>query len=780
MKLTMGNLYARVDGTRDELEWLEDYASYETRSFIPKARKYHVKRISMYDRVNRTLPAGLVPMIVKAAPDENFTVSVKDTRAKPAISQVDLGWLRDYQQDAVDRCLAEGRGIVWMPTGSGKCLGYGTPVLMFDGSIVPVEEVFRGEQLMGPDSKPRRVLSTTRGYGNLFRIIPVKGNPWVCNDAHVLTLVHTSTGEVTDVPLNEYLDWPRSRKHLWKLFSTGADFTPRSTALPIDPYFVGVWLGDGRRDLTQGVQVSKPDLEILNAVRVVADRWGLKVRVSRSNPCPTYRIVTEGRRNDLKRKLMELFPGGSHDERKIPHEYLTASRWERLELLAGLLDTDGHLHAGCFELVQKDTGIADGAAFLARSLGFRVTERVKSVPGYGQYRRLGILGEVSRIPTRIHRKKASPRKQRKNVTRTGFRVESCGQGSYYGFTLDGDGRFLLGDFTVTHNTECMVALVKAVRTPWLFVAHREGLMEQAAARYEKRTGYAAGRIGDGQWHEQRFTCATYQTLHAQRENPRTRALLKRVKGFIGDEAHTTPADTFMEVAMSTSNAYFRFGFSATPLARGDRRSLNTLAAFGPVIYRKKAGPLIKAGLLARPKIRMVPLHHDEGSFSTYAKAYKRLIVESSTRNLLLLRMLKTAKKPAMLFVKQLKHVRSLCAQARHLKMDVEIVDGSDKGPVRRSRLAALERGDLEAIICTSVFQEGIDVPCLRSVIVGTAGKSAIAAVQRLGRGMRALEGKDTFELWDIYDLGNKWMAKHARARERAYRKEGHDVQLLKE
>ena len=56
------------------------------------------------------------------------------------------------------------------------------------------------------------------------------------------------------------------------------------------------------------------------------------------------------------------------------------------------------------------------------------------------------------IPCKLARKRNPPRRQKKDVLRTGWRMEALGEGDYYGFTLDGDGRFLLKDFTVTHNT----------------------------------------------------------------------------------------------------------------------------------------------------------------------------------------------------------------------------------------------------------------------------------------------------------------------------------------
>ena len=83
------------------------------------------------------------------------------------------------------------KGVLVMgETGSGKCLGKDTPVMLVSGEIVPVQDIKEGDLLMGDDSTPRKVLSTTQGYGRLYKIIPFKGEPWICNDVHVMTLCY--------------------------------------------------------------------------------------------------------------------------------------------------------------------------------------------------------------------------------------------------------------------------------------------------------------------------------------------------------------------------------------------------------------------------------------------------------------------------------------------------------------------------------------------------------------------------------------------------------------
>ena len=81
-----------------------------------------------------------------------------------------------------------GNALIRAKAGAGKCLGYDTDILMYDGSIKKVQDIKVGDLLMGDDSTPRKVLSTNVGYGHLKKIVPKKGNPWICNDEHILTL----------------------------------------------------------------------------------------------------------------------------------------------------------------------------------------------------------------------------------------------------------------------------------------------------------------------------------------------------------------------------------------------------------------------------------------------------------------------------------------------------------------------------------------------------------------------------------------------------------------
>lgn len=364
-------------------------------------------------------------------------------------------------------------------TGLGG-LAKGTPVLFDDGRVWPVEQVGVGDRLMGPDGKTRTVASVKSGRSALFRIDPVKGAPWTCSGRHMLTLVHSVTNTVIDIPLDQWANRHISFRRDHKLFSVGVTGFKNSFGVPsrpIDPYFLGVWFGDGGKFILDndggpaigGVTISKPDAEILALCKEQARQWGLHVNVNNSNGtrCPTYRLsADEAKRGEGAARngrwkpnlLLCALRALLGTEIKIPDAYLHAPRPERLQFLAGLCDTDGELADTTFVISQKREDWARAIWQLARSLGFYAGFKSRT-SGYrkadgsffkGTYWVISISGDTNQIPTRLARKKAAPRRQKKIATRTGVTVVALGEGDWRGFTLEGnDGRFLLGDFIVT-------------------------------------------------------------------------------------------------------------------------------------------------------------------------------------------------------------------------------------------------------------------------------------------------------------------------------------------
>lgn len=352
------------------------------------------------------------------------------------------------------------------PTNSGKCLGKDTPVLMYDGTIKKVQDIVTGDQLMGPDSKPRTVLGTTRGLGPLYEISPNAGGMnWICNDVHVLSLKRTiasathPAGSIVNISVKDFLQQNKEFQRSYKLWRSSVIFPEQKQDIPA--YILGLWLGDGH---SAAPRITTMDQEVVDSLKEYARSINCKVTYTygkNSGKANTYNISGQNGINFFLKALQEK---QLINNKHIPKEYLTGSRQQRLELLAGLVDTDGHVQNGYIDFIQKSEILANQTAYVARSLGFKVSitickKSIRSTGFIGTYYRLTISGNISDIPTRIKRKQNFTN-AKKNPLTCGFTVKSLGIGEYYGFELDGDHLFLLGDFTVTHNTTLMITLMR--------------------------------------------------------------------------------------------------------------------------------------------------------------------------------------------------------------------------------------------------------------------------------------------------------------------------------
>lgn len=89
-------------------------------------------------------------------------------------------------------------------TSAGKCCAPETLVRMFDGSVKRFDEVQAGDQVMGDDSTPRKVLEVHRGRGEMYKITPAQGDSWTCTGNHKLVLVYKISGSVVEIDAEKF------------------------------------------------------------------------------------------------------------------------------------------------------------------------------------------------------------------------------------------------------------------------------------------------------------------------------------------------------------------------------------------------------------------------------------------------------------------------------------------------------------------------------------------------------------------------------------------------
>ena len=819
-------------------------------------------------RPDDTFEAGFIDMIRRVLRERGIPVSVLDYRPKIEVSAGDFSLIGitpyDYQVDAALKFLEAMCGVIKLATGGGKCLGRDTPVLMLDGSTKMVQDVKVGDQLIGPDSLPRNVLSVTAGQSKLYRIVPTKGDPYVVNDSHILSLKTTKVsnrqairpinvrkavstapkGNIVNIPVEEYLTKHATFKHCHKGWRSSVDFAP-GNALKIDPYFLGLWLGDGR---LSGPEITTGDAEIEIYLHEYAASLGLMVKSAPNSPNSVHlRIVNvRGAGNPLLAALKEyglifgqFTPGDG--AKHIPADYLRASREDRLRLLAGIIDTDGHYDGKGLYLTLKSERLIDDVIFLARSLGFAAYKRQINKTCYnngvvGSYFATVICGHIEQVPTLLPRKQPTKRLQKKDPLVHGIRVEDAGYGDYFGFELDGDKLFLLGDFTVTHNTEIFMMLAKYLGLPTLFLTHKIDLVDQTAERIRQRLGRQVGTIAEGSWNPSEITVASVQTIMSHWQIwwrvegegitkksdgaivPMSKTLqaatqleaaasakalgmtritainvhrddrlivdnfLMSIRFFVADEAHRVSGASFFKIAGATRSANYRLGLSATAGLKESREdNLKLIAATGDIIVHIGVKQLVDSGHLAQPrfKLQQVPMPRGVYKSTAWQQAYDAGIVRNDIRNAMVLEAAwnERSRKPIVL-VQREDHGNRLLEIAKAHGMNALWIYGKTGTPktktkVRREALDQLRDGQIDAIICSTIFDEGVDEKSIGCIVNGGGMKSLIGLYQRVGRGSRLKRDGRAEELvvYDFIDMLNMHLLKHSAMRYRAISEE---------
>lgn len=412
--------------------------------------------------------------------------------------------LDEYKQAIVDEYQSTNRNIFVSATAG--CLGKDVKVLMFDGSTKLSQEICVGDVLMGPDSCPRNVLKIDSGISNLYEVSPKKGEKWICNDEHIFT-VHDQyitrsmrlynsekTSDIVDKHIKEILKFQKNNGEIGhlKLVRTGVEFKEKD--ILIDPYLLGLWLAEGTKHKGNPYfSICKQDSDIIDYLLSYPLPKGIECKIKDDGEnCVQVRFVGDGSKNIFREEFKKCI-----DELGnvfIPQNYLINSMKNRLRLLAGLIDGDGYKKSDgcCFSISTKWESLGEGIVYLVRSLGLypsykwkRSTIKSRNFEAY--YFRIGISGHTEIIPNVLSRKKASNRKQIKDVLHTGFSLKPIGKGAWFGFTVDGDNRYLLGDFTITHNSGKTFTLCKlAEMTPpiksSIFLAFNKSIAEELGQR----------------------------------------------------------------------------------------------------------------------------------------------------------------------------------------------------------------------------------------------------------------------------------------------------------
>ena len=262
----------------------------------------------------------------------------------------------------------------------GKALALDTEVPTTEGWRT-IGEVRPGEFVFDEQGRPTRILAVTDPmvdrpcrevvFSDRTSVICDVSHQWSTVDKNGRRYGRRRQRIVTTTEIERTLTVRGERNHQVPL---AEPFDCVDYDLPVDPYVLGAWLGDGT---STKAEITCADAEILNELR----NAGYTVAAQRTRPL-VYRIGGTGqtrsastgrytRNNSLNSRLRDL---GVLGAKRIPESYLNCSREQRQALLEGLMDTDGYVDRyGRCDVTTVNPGLAEQICELVASLGFRPT-----------------------------------------------------------------------------------------------------------------------------------------------------------------------------------------------------------------------------------------------------------------------------------------------------------------------------------------------------------------------------------------------------------------------
>jgi superfamily II DNA or RNA helicase len=720
------------------------------------------------------------------------------------------GKLREEQEELYKECISKlnkyGSCLIAAFTGFGKCLGYDTPIMMYDGTIKKVQDIVVGDKLMGDDSTSRNVLSLCRGQEQMYKITSVKGDTFTANESHILSLkisgyekvyndpVSTSffvkyfdkntlsikskyyekeddavkylnminKDNTIDISIKDYLNLSKSIKHILKCYKVPVNFEEKT--ITVDPYFLGCWLGKGGKGGQSLVDTN--DNEIINFLENYAEILDMSLSIrEEKDRINTYTII----RNDNceSNKLLDMMRNlNIINNKHIPHCYKCNTRDIRLKVLAGLIDTDGYYRKGCYFITQKKKRLADDIVFIARSLGFAsYINGVKKSCVYngekiiGPYHSVSIYGSrLDEIPVLLETKRGEKMLQTEDCLVNDFTIEPIKETNYYGFTIDGNHRFLLEDYTVTHNTFLSIYISFKIRLKTLIVVNRVVLINQWKSSIEKFCPNARIQILTGKIKKKD---SDFYIINAINIPKRSREEYKDMAFVCIDECHLILADKLSKCMTYLCPRYL-LGLSATPY-RNDGLNILFDLYFGKdkierKMYRKHDVYVVRTGF--KPKMEMT----ESGTVNW--NSILESLSSNKKRNELIIQLVRHFPKKVLLIItKRVEQAHYLLDRLKEEGESVDYLTGNK------------QEFDSTCRILIGTIQKcgvGFDFACLDGIILAIDVESYFSQI--LGRAFRRKDNVPV--IFDLVD-DNPILQKHFKTRKAVYLEAGGKIHPYK-
>ena len=347
----------------------------------------------------------------------------------------------------------------------------------------PIGELAVGDLVVGSDGRPTPVLGVyPQGRKETFRVFTQDGASTLCSADH-LWAVHTRDDRRRGKPVRvletrEMVNQLRASHHHrfeLPLLRQPVEFEPRD--IPMDPYALGLLLGDGclTGRTTPAFATGDPELALMLEGALIGS--DVRVRAKGGADYVLNRAAGTGavrtRENPVTGALRELGLWGTRSETKfVPEPYLHNCADVRLAVLQGLLDSDGgpvtQRDRTCrIQYTTSSPRLRDNVLFLVRSLGgvayWRTRAAAGRPPGRARGRSVHYRHDSFVLDVRLPAESQPFRLPRKAAA---FRATGGGRPMRYVDRIEpagteesvciqvaaADSLYVTEDFLLTHNT----------------------------------------------------------------------------------------------------------------------------------------------------------------------------------------------------------------------------------------------------------------------------------------------------------------------------------------
>jgi superfamily II DNA or RNA helicase len=342
------------------------------------------------------------------------------------------------------------------------------------------------------------------------------------------------------------------------------------------------------------------------------------------------------------------------------------------------------------------------------------------------------------------------------------------------------GRGVLQAPTGSGKTMCLLGIISAFkRERILFLCHTLTLISQFREELVKWGFSDIGVLSGEEKTTGRIQLATIQSF--SKLDPET--YVDEYDVILVDETHhiSSYKGLYAKV-IQRMLAPVRLGVTATmPYKEDAKFALEGI--LGPKLAELTIKEGNKLGIIAKPIIKILEAPYIDGleyiedskDNLKYPEVYQEGIVDNLARNMMIVvtaKNLIAENKSTLINVNRIEHGDRIEAMGLEYGVRCKFIYGADGDDTRIRVRNALESKRIKCVIASTIFKEGVNIPSLDCCINAAGGKSEIATLQALGRGLRTTKTKKEVMIIDFKDTSNKWLRRHFRARYKVYKVNG--------